>query len=86
MPLLPEVVEPVYLSRDLRRGGLTTSDLRIMCRTGELQHVRRGAYATRTADDEAAAHRLLLFSTMPLLARDACLSHTSAALLHGLPW
>jgi len=84
--LLPEAVEPVYLSRELRRTGLTTGDLRVMCRTGELQHIRRGAYAAGGATDESDAHRLLLRATMPLLADDACLSHTSAALLHGLPW
>ena len=86
MQLLPEVVEPVYLSRDLRRRGLTTSDLRVMRRTGELQHVRRGAYAASAVADEADAHRLLLLATMPLLADDACLSHASAALMHRLPW
>jgi len=84
--LLPEAVEPVHLSRELRRSGLTRSDLRVMCRTGELQHLRRGAYAAVTATDESDAHRLLLHGTMPLLAEEACVSHTSAALLHGLPW
>lgn len=68
MQLLPEVSSPVYLSRDLRRDGLTVGDLRVMRRTGELNHVRRGAYATSTAADEADAHRLLLGGTVPLLA------------------
>lgn len=86
MKLLPEAVEPVYLSRDLRRAGLATSDLRIMRRTGELKHVRRGAYSRSAGADEADGHRLLVRATISLLALDACVSHASAALLHGLPW
>jgi predicted transcriptional regulator of viral defense system len=86
MELLPAAAEPVYLARELRRNGFTTGDLRVMCRTGELQHLRRGAYAAGAAVDESDAHRLLLHGTMPLLAEEACVSHTSAALLHGLPW
>ncbi len=86
MKLLPEAVEAVYLSRDLRRAGLTADDLRVMRRTGELQHVRRGAYATDVVTDEDEGHRLLLRATLPMLSPDASLSHTSAALLHGLPW
>jgi predicted transcriptional regulator of viral defense system len=86
MDLVPEAAEPVYLSRDLRRAGLATSDLRLLRRTGELQQVRRGAYARTAPADAGDAHRLLLRATMSLLADDACLSHTSSALLHGLPW
>lgn len=84
--LLPEADDPVLLSRDLRGSGLTTSDIRVMRRTGELQRLRRGVYVKDAAADEAEAHRLLVRGTMQMLARDACASHTSAALLHGLPW
>ena len=86
MELLPEAAEPVYLSRDLRRAGLATSDLRLLRRTGELQQIRRGAYARSPDPDEGDAHRLLLRATISMLSDDACLSHTSAALLRGLPW
>ena len=86
MDLLPEAVDPVWLSRDLRRRGLEPGDLRALRRSGQLKHVRRGAYATRAATDAADAHRLLVVATLPLLADDAVVSHTSAALLHGLPW
>lgn len=86
MELLPEAVEPVYLSRDLRAVGLAPGDLRAMRRSGRLQHVRRGAYARAAAPDEDEAHRRLIAATLPLLSSDACVSHTSSALLHGLPW
>ncbi|MBB3328615.1 hypothetical protein [Microlunatus antarcticus] len=80
--------EPVLLARDLRRAGFGSGDLATMRRTGELAHLRRGAYASRMAAamDEAEAHRLLVGATMPLLSDDACVSHLSAALLHDLPW
>lgn len=86
MQLLPATTEPVLLARDLRRAGFGSGDLATLQRTGELAHLRRGAYASRTATDEADAHRLLVDATVPLLSPDACVSHLSAALLHGLPW
>ncbi len=86
MELLPTVSRPVWLVRDLHRLGVDETELRSLRRSGQVRHVRRGAYAADPPDGPAAAHRLLLSATLPLLSSDACTSHTSAGLLHGLPW
>ena len=86
MDLLPETVEPVRLARDLRQSGFVAGDLATLRRRGRLEHLRRGAYATRAPVSADDAHRLLVAATVRLLGPDAVVSHTSAALLHGLPW
>lgn len=84
--LLPEVTEHVRLARDLRDSGFASADLAAMLRSGELQHLRRGAYATRPMSSAADAHRLLVAGTLPLLCSTSVVSHQSACLLHELPW
>jgi len=77
----------VQLARDLGAQGWTPEDLRRLTRSGELERVRRGAYAEPPPAplDPAAVHRQLIAATLPQLAAGAVLSHTSAALLWGLP-
>ena len=86
MHLLPTADRPVWLARDLRQAGLSGTDLRGMRRNGQLEHLRRGAYACSAPPDEQASHLLLVRATLSLLTSDVCVSHTSAALMHGLPW
>jgi hypothetical protein len=86
MTTLPQRPGPVWLARDLSSLGLDDVEVRALRRSGELQPLRRGAYVTRRSSGPEDAHRLLVLGTQPLLSADACVSHSSAALLHGLPW
>ncbi len=56
-----------------------------MAKAGELVRIRRGAYAAAVASDPEGRHRQLIAATLPRLADDACVSHQSAAVMHGLP-
>ncbi|WP_082518158.1 MULTISPECIES: type IV toxin-antitoxin system AbiEi family antitoxin domain-containing protein [unclassified Rhodococcus (in: high G+C Gram-positive bacteria)] len=69
--------------------GYTDSELRRMCRTGDLTRLRRGAYAS--SDDIAnlsEQERHLLLARAMLTtgnpAPDTVLSHVSAAIAHGI--
>jgi len=78
------------LTRDLYAQGYSQTALRSLERNGEIVQVRRGAYAEPLhpeLDDDASAlaHRQLIMATMPLIAQGGCVSHISAAVLHGLP-
>ena len=84
--MLPERPQPVWLLRDLQTLGLDDNAIRGLRRSGELQRLRRGAYVDRRVGSPEDAHRLLVLGTLPLLSADACVSHSSAALLRGLPW
>jgi predicted transcriptional regulator of viral defense system len=87
----------VILTRDLVERGFTTDEVARLERNGDLQRLRRGAYALpeppRTAADSAqpndapgaALHRQLVDGTLPQLHPRAVLSHGSAAVLLGLP-
>ena len=75
----------VTLSRDLRMAGFDQAELRRLTRAGDLVRVRRGAYAEAAARDSEGRHRQLIAATLPALSREACVSHQSAAVLHGLP-
>ena len=73
-------------TNELIRGeGVAPGELRAACRDGHLERIRRGSYAARTDLDALARHRRLIAATFPLLAEGSVLSHTSAAVLHGLP-
>ena len=80
-------MDDILLTSALLQGGLSHDDLAQLHRTGELVRVRRGAYARTVADqlDPEERHRRLVVATAPQLREGAVLSHTSAALLHGLP-
>ncbi|WP_433507652.1 type IV toxin-antitoxin system AbiEi family antitoxin domain-containing protein [Pseudonocardia halophobica] len=73
--------------RSLLDAGLTAAEIRRMRNSGALALVRRGAY-TDPADERLqtpeARHALLVRATLPLLAKGSVISHTSAAVLHGL--
>ncbi|WP_296136131.1 hypothetical protein [uncultured Tessaracoccus sp.] len=75
----------LYTFDQLRATGLTSGAVKIMVRDGRLRRVRRGHYALHTPDDAAHQHVQLLEATQRACAADNVISHTSAALLHGLP-
>jgi hypothetical protein len=75
----------VHQTRDLRREGIGPTQLRRLTRDGELERLRRGAYADPEPLDAEAKHLRLIAATIPQLRDGAILSHASAAVLHGLP-
>jgi hypothetical protein len=77
----------IWLTRDLTADGFSPSELSRMIRSGELAHLRRGAYATPAEGqpDPRVAHLRLLEATVPLCDPAAVVSHTSAAAMHELP-
>lgn len=75
----------VTLSRDFRRAGFDQAELRRLTQAGDLVRVRRGAYTEAAAGDPEGRHRQLIAATLPTLSGEACVSHQSAAVLHGLP-
>ena len=76
----------VDLSRELRKRGFSADELARLSATGKLLHVRRGAYASPTEDDDVrAAHRRLIEATVRQSSPAVVVSHASAALLHDLP-
>ncbi|MFT3860844.1 hypothetical protein [Micropruina sp.] len=75
----------VRLTRDLSREGLGSSAIRKLVREEHLHRVRRGAFVTEAEDDLVKRHLLLIGATLPRLAPDHVLSHTSAAITHQLP-
>lgn len=75
----------VTSSRDLRLAGFDPAELRRLTRAGDLVRLRRGAYADVVAADPEGRHRQLVAATLPTLSGEACVSHQSAAVLHGLP-
>ena len=79
-------MEDILLRRALVERGYSGSEIERMRRAGQLDRVRRGAYAppdpTRSAEER---HRQLVLATVAQLRADAVVSHASAAVLHQLP-
>lgn len=76
----------LYRTPSLTAGGYTYDEIRRMLRTEELSTVRRGTYlAGGWPSDGHERHRVLVRAAVPEFARDAVISHISAAVLHGLP-
>lgn len=75
----------VRLCPQLWAEGYEAAEVAQLLRSGRLSRVRRGAYAEYLADDPVEGHRQLICATVPVLSTQACLSHVSAAVLHGLP-
>ncbi|QDP95490.1 hypothetical protein FOE78_05850 [Microlunatus elymi] len=73
------------LARDLIMAGLEHGELRSMSRTGELRHLRRGAYFTAEQLTAEQYHRLLVEATFQLAESDSVISFGSAAVIHQLP-
>jgi hypothetical protein len=76
----------VQTTGQLRDQGVDGDQLRRLSRTGEVVRVRHGVYDSEPAElKPIEAHRRLIAATVPLLGEDAVLSHSSAAVLHGMP-
>ena len=78
----------VALVRDLTAAGLHPNDLRAARRTGRVVRIRHGAYADsglwqRLTPSER--HAQLVRAVLAGLTQPAVASHTSAAIIHGLP-
>src|SRR6476620_8885866 len=67
--------------------GLAKYDLARLVRAGELERIRRGAYAMPLPDNtfDADRHRRQIVAALDQLDPAAVVSHGSAAVLHGLP-
>jgi hypothetical protein len=74
---------PVLRRAAALAAGLTDDELARAVRRGDLTRIRRGAYLDPTAG--LSRHRALVLGTAPALRDGSVVSHSSAAVLHGLP-
>lgn len=77
----------LFLRREAIKAGYDDRSLRAAVRSGSMHRLRQGAYVPAevwAALDEEGRHRLLV-SAVLLVNKKVAVSHTSAALLHGLP-
>ncbi|MBB3035822.1 type IV toxin-antitoxin system AbiEi family antitoxin domain-containing protein [Hoyosella altamirensis] len=68
--------------------GITDEELTARCRSGQLTRLHRGLYVPASAHDSmspAARHMVAARQVLSDARAGAALSHSSAALLHGLP-
>jgi predicted transcriptional regulator of viral defense system len=80
-------MDDILFTRALRDQGFSYDEVLRMRRRGELEPIRRGAYAIPGEGDlgREALHRRLIQATVPQLVDGSVVSHHSAAVLHGLP-
>lgn len=72
--------------QDFMAQGIPPAEVRRRVTQGELIRLRRGAFTDpRLINTPEDRHRELIAATMPTLSPHSVLSHTSAAVLHGLP-
>lgn len=69
----------------LRAEGWTTAELRRAVARGDLERLRRGAYAAPGDLDDRARHARRTLAVCTGRSPDHVVSHSSAAVLHGLP-
>jgi hypothetical protein len=77
----------VFGRREALEHGYRDADLRLGLRAGVLQRIRQGSYTfvdVWTAADEMERHRLRAHAVLRSHASRIALSHTSAAVEHGL--
>jgi hypothetical protein len=85
---LPTLGPGLLLRPGLPAAGVTDDEVRRLRRRGELIAVDRGAYLDPTDPRlrrPEERHVLQMAAALPRLAKDAVVSHQSAAVLHGLP-
>lgn len=80
-------MDQVLTRSTMAARGLTDADLGRLLVAGELERVRRGAYARPALEERTLEerHLLLLRATVPLLEPGTVLSHGSAGVVRGLP-
>jgi hypothetical protein len=67
-------------------AGWSDDEVRRLLRIGDLSRVRRGSYVVGSLPDEPVRrHRVAITAAVEALGGGAVISHTSAAVLHGLP-
>jgi hypothetical protein len=84
----PGGVSEILLTRQLLDAGYDKGELRRLQRTGELTHVRRGAWLRGSDSDELSReerHRRLVEAVAVQTLPGAVVSHGSAAVVHELP-
>jgi hypothetical protein len=85
---LPTLGPGLLLRPSLLAAGVTDDEVRRLRRRGELVAVERGAYLDPTDPRlrrPEERHVLQMAAALPRLAKDAVVSHQSAAVLYGLP-
>lgn len=85
--LLSLHTDGVFLRREAMASGYDDNDLARGIRAGLITRVRHGAYTRRSTWDEASAsekHRLRAHAVLRSHSSPLALSHTSAAVEHGL--
>lgn len=75
----------VLSTAQLREMGLTSSAIGALVAEGRLTRLRRGYYTMTPIRDDEDRHRHLIRATVDLVDETNVLSHTSAAIIHGLP-
>lgn len=80
-------MKEIMTTRHLLAQGYSHQEMARLRRQGSLDRVRRGAYAapSETALSSEQQHRRLVEATIQQLVTDVVVSHTSAAVVHGLP-
>lgn len=84
--IIPE--SQLILRASALSSGCTDDELARMRRRGAIQSLQRGAYIPANAPaavDQRERHRAKIRATVAGLRLPAVISHTSAAVLHGLP-
>lgn len=78
--------EPLFwTTADLERLGMTQKQIRQKLREGSLMQLRWGAYCLPGETTPEQRHERLILATLPYVDPRNVFSHTSAAVLHGLP-
>lgn len=72
-------------SSDHIHSHATARALRRRHARGDIRRLRPGSFTPSKSGSPESEHRLLLTATKPHLKASTVISHTSAALLHGLP-
>jgi len=88
MEPMPSPVSIPFLRPAALRAGYSDNEIRRLRRNGTWASVRRGSYLPTgqlQLLDDNQRHELLVRSTIPGLRNPAVVSHTSAAVLHGIP-
>lgn len=81
-------MERVRLTRDLAAEGYDGAELRRLTRQGDLDRIRRGAYAASepASPGPAMEHLRLIRATVAQLTMPGVISHESAGVVHALPY
>lgn len=74
-----------FTASGLYREGFSTRRISDLATQGELRRLRQGGYSDSPLGTPVEVHRQLIEVTAPYLGPRTVLSHTSAAVLHGLP-